>query len=219
VPDPSPTDLSLTAAACHEIGQPLCFLFASLSAARAGLARAADPRLAVVDRWLEGAQECADQLRKVLADVRGKLHHDPDPRAPVDLAGALDRAITMAETEARGRARIVRRYSDAPAVPGSATRFAQVFLNLLSNALHAIPAGRPDEHRVEVRLRSDPDEGLVVIEIRDTGCGLAKAAPSRGMGLGLAISRGIVHAHGGTLVLEPNRPRGTIARMTLPLPS
>ena len=117
--------------------------------------------------------------------------------------------------------------AELPLVPMDDVLIEQVLINLLDNALKYTPPGSP----IEV-TRGRTTGGAVLIEVADRGPGLppgeerrifekfhrADAAPSvRGAGLGLAICRGIVQAHGGRIWAE-NRPGGGVAfRFTLPL--
>jgi signal transduction histidine kinase len=225
------TDLELTATLCHEMTQPLCFLLTNLGAARIGLSHLAagrmEPRLSQLERWLDGAYACADQLGHVLTDIRSRLTQEPDTQVPIQLEGLLDRTIGMIERDAHDRARIVRDLDRTPRVLGSTTRLQQVMLNLLSNALRSIPPGTPEQNHIVVRLRLEEEVNAVTIEIRDTGCGIddedrvrePKLLKGGGMGIGLAISRRIVAAHGGNLSLSQNRPHGTVARIELPIKS
>jgi two-component system, OmpR family, sensor histidine kinase KdpD len=114
---------------------------------------------------------------------------------------------------------------DLPLVPIDEILLEQVFVNLLENAAKHTPPGTP----VEIGAEARADE--VLVWVADRGPGLpageearvfekfhrASAAPGAGVGLGLAIGRGIVHAHGGRMWAE-NRPGGgTIFRFTLPI--
>jgi CheY-like chemotaxis protein len=112
-----------------------------------------------------------------------------------------------------------------------------VFINLLVNAAHAIPEGRSDANRITIRTRTDA-EGRAVIEVEDTGVGIAPELRSRvfdpffttkevggGTGLGLSICHGIVSGLGGTISIdERSHPlsidrapeRGTLVRVVLP---
>jgi two-component system sensor histidine kinase KdpD len=114
---------------------------------------------------------------------------------------------------------------DLPLVPVDEILLEQVFVNLLENAAQHTPAGTPIEIGAEARA----DE--VVVWVADRGLGLpigeeervfekfhrGPAAPGAGVGLGLAICRGIVTAHGGRIWAE-NRPGGgSIFRLTLPI--
>jgi two-component system, LuxR family, sensor kinase FixL len=116
---------------------------------------------------------------------------------------------------------------DLPAVRGDRTRLSQVFLNLLTNARHAVEAS--PVRRLSVRSRREPGAGLpVVLEVSDTGTGFSEADGRRlfqpffttkesGHGLGLSISRSIVTDHGGTIGAESVPGRG--ATFTVRLPS
>jgi signal transduction histidine kinase len=118
--------------------------------------------------------------------------------------------------------------SDAmpPTIPGDADRLRdQVLGNLLSNALKFTPEGG------HVTVRSWPDDGHLVIEVQDTGPGIAAdklpfifdkyyqvggQARSKGAGLGLAIAHEVVQAHGGTITAESGTGEGTTFRIVLP---
>ena len=102
----------------------------------------------------------------------------------------------------------------------------QVFMNLLDNALKYTP------EETEVTISATKNNGFAVIEVADNGGGIPaadrahvfdlfytsghKAADGRrGMGIGLALCRSIIVAHGGSISVRDNRPHGTIFRFTL----
>ncbi|HSO33240.1 MAG TPA: ATP-binding protein, partial [Labilithrix sp.] len=101
-----------------------------------------------------------------------------------------------------------------------------VFLNLLVNAAQSIPEGSTGEPEVRIVVRQADDRAIV--EISDTGCGIAPGDVDRifepffttkegsGTGLGLSISHRIVSAAGGTLTCEPRPGGGTTFRVSLP---
>jgi C4-dicarboxylate-specific signal transduction histidine kinase len=115
---------------------------------------------------------------------------------------------------------------DLPAVRGDRTRLSQVFLNLLTNARHAVEAS--PVRRLSVRSRREPGADLpVVLEVADTGTGFSEADGRRlfqpffttkesGHGLGLSISRSIVTDHGGTIGAESVPGRGAPFTVRLP---
>ncbi|MEZ0228747.1 MAG: protoglobin domain-containing protein [Planctomycetota bacterium] len=104
-----------------------------------------------------------------------------------------------------------------------AMKLKQALVNLVRNAIEASPPGG----RVILRAAGGPGAGApVVFEVQDEGTGIREDLRDRvylpfvttkvkGTGLGLAITRRIVEVHGGTIALEPVKPRGTIARITL----
>ena len=113
-----------------------------------------------------------------------------------------------------------------PSVAGDRVQLQQVVLNLIMNAIEAMSGLDAGPREVLVRSEADASGG-VVVAVRDSGPGLdAKGlervfAPfyttkSSGMGMGLAICRSIIEAHGGRLWAEANEPRGAVFQFTLP---
>jgi signal transduction histidine kinase len=108
----------------------------------------------------------------------------------------------------------------------------RIFLNLLRNAFEALETAGPQPGRAaEVIVTASRHDGLVVVEVADTGPGVPMAARKRlfepfkassrqgGTGLGLAIAADLVRAHGGTIALMPSEPgEGATFRITLPAP-
>ena len=102
----------------------------------------------------------------------------------------------------------------------------QVLVNLIVNAIEALSVG--DGMRELTIVSGEAHSNHVLVEVQDSGGGLSAAdldllfqsfytTKSDGMGMGLAISRSIVEAHGGRLSAAPNEPRGAILRFTLPV--
>jgi len=156
----------------------------------------------------------------------GQLTLTPEPVDLVELIGASLASISDA---ARGGG--VTLSVDLPAekteVPGDGRKLSQALLNVLSNAVKFTPAGG----KVSVSARLDPADA--VIEIADTGCGIAEADRERvlqpfvqaasslsrqfgGTGLGLSIAHRICALHGGTLTLDSVEGKGTTVRISLP---
>jgi C4-dicarboxylate-specific signal transduction histidine kinase len=115
---------------------------------------------------------------------------------------------------------------DLPPVRGDRARLSQVFLNLLTNARHAVEAS--PVRRLSVRSRREPGAALpVVLEVADTGAGFSEddgrrlfqpffTTKASGHGLGLSISRSIVTDHGGTIGAESMPGRGATFTVRLP---
>jgi signal transduction histidine kinase len=114
---------------------------------------------------------------------------------------------------------------DLPLVRGDATKLRQVFLNLLINALDAMPEGGS----ITVRTRAFAE--YIAVEFSDTGIGIGQADVSRvfepffstkgddGIGLGLFVSSSIVKAHDGTITFESKGEAGTTFEVRLPIES
>ncbi len=114
---------------------------------------------------------------------------------------------------------------DLPPVRGDRVHLQQVLLNLILNGMDALNGAKPDDRRVSVAARRDGADA-VEIAVRDAGHGIPADALPRifnpffttkpeGMGMGLAISRTIVEAHGGRLWAESHNGVGAAFRFTL----
>jgi two-component system, NtrC family, sensor kinase len=112
---------------------------------------------------------------------------------------------------------------DLPAVWGNAGKLQQVFMNLIVNARDAMPKGG------ELTLATERDDGQVRVEVCDTGVGIppdhltkifdpffTTKSKSRGTGLGLAVSYGIIREHAGKVEVESRQGHGTTFRLELP---
>ena len=146
----------------------------------------------------------------------------------VDLNQTIESAITMAKNEIKYRARLVKELGEVPPVWASEGKLAQVFLNLLINASHAIDEGDAENNRITIR--SWTEGGEVCAEVSDTGQGIppetfphifepffSTKAVGAGSGLGLAICRNIVTAFGGVIDVESRVGEGTRFRVRLPV--
>jgi two-component system, NtrC family, sensor kinase len=117
--------------------------------------------------------------------------------------------------------------TDIPVVTGSHQQIEQVLINLIFNAMQALPGGRGE---VLVSTRYDSEAGEVVVEVKDNGTGISAETMTRlfepffstklergGSGLGLYISQFIVAEHGGRLLLSSQPGKGTVAQVVLPI--
>ncbi len=175
-----------------------------------------------------GAMEGAERIRGIMGAIRTFSRFDDTTKSPLDVRVPLDAALRLVGNELRHRARLVKDYAEAPMVLANEGRLGQVFLNVLANALQALPEGPADSHEVCVRLGSDA-AGDLVVEISDTGVGIpphvigkvfepyfSTKPVGQGTGLGLAITRDIITAHGGSIGVTSGPERGTTFRIVLP---
>lgn len=185
------------------------------------------PRLRSVCGALADIQDGAERVRRIVRDLRVFSRADEDRRGPVLVEKCIESSIELARNQIQCRARMIKTFSGAPPVEANESRMSQVFLNLLVNAAHAIPEGHADRNTIEVRTRSDAER--VIIEVIDTGCGIAPEIkdkifdafyttkpPGEGTGLGLSICRGIVTASGGTIEVDSEVGKGSVFRVSLP---
>jgi C4-dicarboxylate-specific signal transduction histidine kinase len=226
----------LAAGIGHEINNPLAALVANLEIAIRELRNIAgreDATKHVLDstaRALESlydAGEAVDRIRQIACDLKPLPLSTDHRHGVVNLQRALDSSLRMAGCEIRRRARLVKDYGELPDVEGSEVRLGQVFLNLLMNAVHAIPEGRASEHEIRVSARIEGADWIIV-EVKDTGSGIAPEnvgrifdpffttkAAGEGTGLGLAICQKIVTDYGGHIDVESEADKGSVFRVTL----
>ncbi len=216
----------IMAQVAHEIGTPLHSVAGHLELLRKELpadvlTEEAARRLGIIETQLSRVTEIITQL----LDLTRRSAGDP---GPVDVGRLVREAIDLVRP-GMATAGLVFRVDPArelPRVHGHAGQLQQVILNLLTNAMDATPPGG----RVEVATRAVSERGEVVIEVRDSGHGIAPAqrkhifepffstkAPGRGSGLGLFISSRIVRDHKGTIEVESAPGRGSTFRVVLPM--
>ena len=211
----------------HEINNPLAVIVSSVGIAREMMARDDRSQLEDVAELLAEADEAADRIRRIVADLQRFARVDTATTTPLELRAVIDAAIRMTANVVRHHGKLVTHYGETPAILGDEVRLAQVFTNLLVNAGQAL-AGATAEKQITVTTYTDAS-GRAVAEIRDTGCGIAAdflprifepffttKPPGSGTGLGLAISHNIIANLGGEITVESTEGHGSIFRVTLP---
>jgi two-component system CheB/CheR fusion protein len=172
-----------------------------------------------------------DDLLDVTRIVRGKVELD---KRPIELCTIVRRAVEVCKEDIDAR-RLHFGMDLGPASPywieADAARLQQVFWNLLKNAIKFTPLAGC------VGIRCHPENGHVVIELKDSGAGIEPEALARifnpfeqaersitrqfgGLGLGLTISKALVEMHGGSIeAFSDGKGKGAMFRVTLPLVS
>jgi signal transduction histidine kinase len=232
----------LAAGLIHEIRNPLGFVSANLQQLgeytddlRAVLESqtVSDPRTqALLHEIIDILQESLSGTRHITnltRDVLGLTRKDQNYTEPVELFEVLDSALTILKSEIRHATKVERQFQTQNAtVKGHRGRLLQVMLNLIANALQALPNERYHQNLLVLLVQRSNNQLTITIE--DNGLGIAKENLSRlfepffttkpagiGTGLGLAISRDIITNHGGTLTIQSAPKQGTIAVITLPI--
>jgi nitrogen fixation/metabolism regulation signal transduction histidine kinase len=165
---------------------------------------------------------------KAMVDEFSRFARLPHARLEAaDLNEVVRQAVTLYEDRLEGVRLDVYLARALPAAMLDIEQMRRVFVNLIDNALEAMTEQREADRRVTIATAHDPARGLLLIEIADTGHGIARAdlprlfqpyfsTRGRGTGLGLAIVQRIVTEHGGRIRAEANRPRG--AKFVIELP-
>jgi signal transduction histidine kinase len=210
----------LAAGVAHELRNPLTSvkLLLQHAGSRGGAAVVEAQKISLIldeiERMETTIQGLLDFSRP--AQPQRKLHYVRD---------TLQRALHLVEGRIeKQQVNLTLDFGSEPIlINGDPQQLHQVFVNLLINAIEAMPQGGD----LAVTLRSDLAARKLTVAIRDTGVGIPPelmprlfepfaSAKERGTGLGLAVSRRIVEEHGGAIVVRPHSPRGTLFEVTLP---
>jgi signal transduction histidine kinase len=215
----------LASTLAHELNQPLSAISAYLRACQMMLAQSGDPKgelAATMDKVIAEANRAGTVVRRLRDFFRtGSTHIEPI--APGVLIA--EACATLRERAAEHHVALEQSIGDPRDVLVDRVQVESVLHNLVANAIDALKRA-PGERRVRVAATKD-GEGFVQIAVADNGSGVATdieaalfdpfvTTKATGMGLGLAISRSIVEAHGGRLWHERASP-GSVFAFTLPL--
>ncbi|HEX3860865.1 MAG TPA: ATP-binding protein [Stellaceae bacterium] len=214
----------LAAAIAHEINQPLAAITANGSACLRSLMR--DPPM------LENARDAADcivtdghRAGDVIARIRALFNKESPKQRPVDVNGVVGRVLDLLRgTIDRERVVVSTKFAAAPRVMGDPVQLEQVVVNLVTNAVEAMADVTGRTRSLTVKSAVDGDQVIVTVE--DAGSGLDAAQVPQlfesfyttkkdGIGVGLAISRSIIEAHGGSLWAVPGTIYGAKFGFTL----
>ncbi len=221
---------TLAAGVAHELNNPLAYISANLGYLAEVLPRVGG-NARLIDEMIQAvveAREGSERMRDIVRDMKTFSRPDEDQRSPVDLRRVAESALRLAGADIRHRATLVKDLGEVPLVTGNEGRLGQVCINLLVNAAQALPADRFEQNRISISTLTD-QEGRAVLEVRDTGSGIAPENLARifdpffttkpvglGTGLGLSICHTLITAHGGHIEVKSKLGQGTLFRVVLP---
>ena len=215
---------SLLAGVAHELNNPLSIVIGNAMMLGEEAKELAPALVGRTDRIQAAAERCGRIVRSFLALAR----QNRSQVKPMSIATAVQAALELLAYGLRGSGVTVERDipADLPDVPCDHDQFNQVLSNLLVNARQVLE-GRPQPRRVRIAAALDGE--FVRITVADNGPGVPAALRSQifdpffttkpagiGMGIGLAVSRGIMEVHGGTLTLEEAPGGGACFVIRLP---
>ena len=217
----------MTASFAHELNQPLTAIANTASAARRFIERGnIDP--ALLQQLLHDMVADSQRAGEVIRGIRSLVRKELGVRTLLDLNAVITDTVRLVSSDVLSRESVVTPELDPqlPQVNATLVQIQQVLLNLIMNALDAMEGLPPVERRIIISTRSDNGD-VAEVRVRDFGTGLPKEKPDKafdhffstkqkGMGMGLAIVRSIIEAHGGTIVGENAPDRGASMIVRLP---
>jgi two-component system, NtrC family, sensor kinase len=224
----------------HEVGTPLNLISGHVQLLRARLAGdvAAQGRLETISGQIE-------RIERIVRAMLARTRPGTVELAPLELNALLLRTFdaTAPALDARGVRLETDLAKSLPEVAGNPDRLQQVFINLINNALDAMPSGGVLRVRTGIQEASDADEHAsssngnsfdatarkIFVEFADNGAGMSEELSARifdpffttkekgqGTGLGLVVARQVAREHGGEIKVESTSERGASFRLTLP---
>ena len=176
--------------------------------------------LTLVENFTEGAS----RINNIVSDLRTFSRMDSDTISEIDVHASIEISLNLLRNQYRERVEIHREYGEIPKIQGYSGKLGQVFMNLLSNAFHAI------EGKGDVWIRTHADNSFVQVEVEDNGRGIPREnlkrifepffttkAVGQGTGLGLSISYGIIEQHRGKIFVANAPSGGAIFTVRLPI--
>jgi PAS domain S-box-containing protein len=163
-----------------------------------------------------------DRLASLLSDFRSLARRPRLHVAPIDLGALVDEVLKMLSSEAESAGVEVAQKipPDLPVLRADSERLKQVFLNLFKNAIEAMPSGG------KLTVSALAQERDIIMNIADTGSGIPEGVDifqpfmttkAHGTGVGMAVVRELLSAHGGTISYKSKQGQGTIFEIKLPL--
>jgi len=218
----------LTASIAHEINQPLSAIVNNANACRRLLA-VQSPDLEEIRQVVTDIAELGSRAGKVISRIRTFMKKAIPMKTQLDINQVILDVLALipAEMATHKISVVIELRPGLPPVLGDRIQLQQVMLNLIMNGIESMTSST-DRPRL-LLIRSLPQEsGHVLVAVQDSGAGLDAKVMSHifdtfyttkpaGMGMGLAISRSIVEAHGGRLWPAANASEGATFNFTLPI--
>lgn len=222
---------TMAAGIASELNSPLAVVIAHASSMLDELryleSTGADPRaLAEAMHSHSELDSAAQRIARTVIDLQAFAQPMQAPGGEADVRSAVDWAVRATADELEACTRVAIRIAPVRRVMLDQAQLIQILVNVLENAAQAIAPGHAEVNAVEIVASALGDS--VVIEVRDTGCGMPPAVAQHifepfyttrpgSAGLGLAICHGIVRSVGGRIEVESRVGEGTTFRITLPV--
>lgn len=215
----------VSAGIAHELNQPLAAMLNYSATAKRMITKKEKGAIESAQRAIEKAGEQAERAGEIIRRMRDFVERRDTNRKPDAINTIVEEAVALGLIGAKADGIIthLNLSMDLPQVLADRVQVQQVLVNLFRNAVDAMSNSPRRELTIATRLH---DSG-VEVAVADTGSGIPASIMERlfqpfvttktgGMGIGLAISRSIIEAHGGDITAEPHPNGGTVFRFSLP---
>lgn len=201
----------------HEINNPLTSIigFAELSKE--------DDDIESIRKSIDIIEKESLRARDIVKQLLGFARRKPLQLTEVDINAVVKEVVAFSSSQARmGKVKVTEAFGDIPLTTGDVDQLKQVFLNIITNAIHAMPDGGG------ISIRTFTMGDYILISLADTGHGISSEVRQRifepffstkkekGTGLGLSISYRIIQDHGGRIDVESEQGKGTTFIVRLP---
>jgi two-component system sensor kinase FixL len=216
----------LASTLAHEINQPLGAILRNAEAAEL-IMQEPSPDLDEIRAILEDIRKDDQRAGEVIDRIRNMMKPQKSERCQFDLNVLIGESLAMVKSDADKRqVRLTLDFDTSlPPVYGDRVQLQQVLINLLVNALDALSENLPPNPLVSVCARNAGDS--VVVDVFDNGSGITAdklphvfepffSSKANGLGMGLAISKGIIEAHGGRIWAANSEAGGVTFTVSLP---
>ncbi len=222
---------TLAAGIAHEINNPLSYVIGNIAFAIDSLHPSRlspdSPQLEEIRNALSESREGAERIACIVRDVKVFSRADRDTLNLVEPCKVVEASLRMVQSNLERRATIVQEILEVPRVLANESRLTQVVVNLLMNALQALPERPATENLITIAIRVERRN--VVLEVRDNGEGIppdnlrrifdpffTTKSVGEGMGLGLSICNSIINAHSGRIDVVSKVGVGSAFRIIIP---
>jgi PAS domain S-box-containing protein len=216
----------LSSSIAHELNQPLTIILSNAQAAQRLLTHE-KPDIKELREILDDIVSADIRAADVIKKLRSILSRGEPALEQVEPLDLFDKALSLAQADVDASGVLISKKiaSHLPQLYADRIPVEQVLLNIIKNACDAMQDTDPTSRRITLSCKQDM--GFIQFSVQDKGCGLPEeverifdafhSTKPSGLGLGLAISRTIIRAHGGQLWAEPAKDRGAIFHFNLPL--
>jgi two-component system, NtrC family, sensor kinase len=170
-----------------------------------------------------------DEISEIVVNLKNFSRLDRAKVSEFSVQDGLESTLMLAKNMLKNHVQIVKEYGALPKISCSPSQINQVFLNIITNAVHAMPEARKDSAVITLRT-TRPSDDMVCVEIQDNGTGIPKdVLPKifdpfyttkeigKGTGMGLSISYKIIQEHGGRIEVATEEGMGTVFSILLPV--